>query len=835
MPPLPLLHNFYRSPFRATPFGISTAAAAGGGGAITTAATAKFIQFQLRITPLNLRGKALVAAAASGDSSVNGDHPSIVLDSLRLLQWDQLCDCVASFAGTTLGKQATKEQLWNLNKSYERSIRLLDETKAAVEMHKYGAMTDFNGIDVALVETGIKCVRRGLPVSGSEAIALVVLLRLAETLQFNVIAAIKEDSDWFMRFMPLSELIVELVISQSLIKFIEQLVDEDGSVKDSASSNLRHSRDRVRLLERKLYLLMESVIRNEAKETSTLEICNIDGRWCISSVAARSPSIEGLLLASGAGAVNLVEPLSAVPLNDELQQARESVAKAEQEVLLKITKKMQIDLNDIENIFNCMIQIDTINARARYSLSFEGEEILSQRTKGTWILYLPKAHHPLLLQKHRHSLKMAMKDLSNANAEIRRRKQLGGSVKLKEDLNVSALEMQVAKLKQARPVPFDILISQNTRVLVITGPNTGGKTICLKTVGLAAMMAKSGLYVLASEAAKIPWFDYVLADIGDEQSLSQSLSTFSGHLKQISEIKGLSTSLSLVLLDEVGAGTNPLEGAALGMSLLESFADSGALLTIASTHHGELKSLKYSNNAFENACMEFDEVELKPTYRILWGVPGRSNAINIAERLGLPVEILSNARKLYGAASAEINEVIMDMERFKQDYHEKVHESQHYLRISKKLHQSLLMTSNRVTEHGMMEKHRMVQEISKMAASARSAIHKKLRESRSRPTPLPKQTKTEMDKRTLKIVNQHVAATGENRTSVATQSSDLVDSTKQSTTEKKLKLPKAGDMVNVPSLNKKATVLEVDPSKEEVVVQAGFLKVKLKLADIVPC
>ncbi|KAL1557727.1 endonuclease MutS2-like [Salvia divinorum] len=849
MPPLSLLHSFHRSPFRATALGISTA------GSITTTAAAKFVQFQLRIAPLNFRGKALIAAAASGDSSVNGDdHPSIVLDSLRVLQWDQLCDCVASFAGTSLGKQATKDQLWNLNKTYQRSTRLLEETNAAVEMHKYGAMADFTGIDVALVETSIKCARRGFPVSGSEAMALVVLLRLAETLQFNVKAAMKEDSDWFMRFMPLSELITELVISQSLIKFIEQLVDEDGSVKDSASSNLRQSRDRVRLLEKKLYLLMENVIRNEAKETSSLEICNIDGRWCISSAATRSPSIEGLLLASGAG--NLIEPLSAVPLNDELQQARDSVAKAEQEVLLKITKKMQIDLNDIENIFNSIIRIDTINARAKYSLSFEGacpdlylpkendgaihaetpaeEEILSEQARRTWILYLPKAHHPLLLQKHRHSLQMAMKDLSNANAEIRRRKQLGGSAKLKEDLNVSALEMQVTKLKQVRPVPFDILVSQNTRVLVITGPNTGGKTICLKTVGLAAMMAKSGLYVLASEGAKIPWFDYVLADIGDEQSLSQSLSTFSGHLKQISEIKDLSTSLSLVLLDEVGAGTNPLEGAALGMSLLESFADSGALLTVASTHHGELKSLKYSNNAFENACMEFDEVELKPTYRILWGVPGRSNAINIAEKLGLPVEILSNARELYGAASAEINEVIMDMERFKQDYHEKVQESQHYLRISKKLHQSLLLTRNRVTEHGMMEKHRMVQEISKMAASARSTMHKNLRESRSRPTPLLKQTKTEIDKHALNIVNQHAAATGEDRTCVATESSDPVDITKLSITDKKRKLPKAGDMVNVPSLNKKATVLEVDPSKEEVVVQAGFLKVKLKLADIVP-
>ncbi|KAL3630662.1 hypothetical protein CASFOL_023646 [Castilleja foliolosa] len=219
------------------------------------------------------------------------------------------------------------------------------------------------------------------------------------------------------------------------------------------------------------------------------------------------------------------------------------------------------------------------------------------------------------------------------------------------------------------------------------------------------------LYVLASEPARIPWFDYVLADIGDEQSLSQSLSTFSGHLKQISEIKSLSTSLSLVLLDEVGAGTNPLEGASMGKSLLESFADAGVLLTIATTHHGELKALKYSNNAFENACVEFDEVKLKPTYRILWGVPGcvklsifstsnkfclilgRSNAINIAERLGLPVEILDNARELYGAASAEINEVIVDMERFKQDYHKRVHETQHHLRDALEQEQSSKVNS----------------------------------------------------------------------------------------------------------------------------------------------
>ncbi|KAL8049362.1 hypothetical protein ABFX02_06G016600 [Erythranthe guttata] len=808
---------FSSSHFPITSPGIYTTA---GAGAIRT--TTRFIIVRYN-TPQNFLNRPL-AASVSGNRSVNADQPSVVLDSLRVLQWDKLCDSVASFAGTSLGRQATKEQLWNLDKAYEDSVRLLEETKAAVEMNKYGAMMDFTGIDVAMVETGIIRARKGVAVTGSEAMALSGLLKFAEGLQLNVKAAIKADSDWFMRFMPLSELVMELVICHPLIKFIEQLVDEDGSVKDSASSTLRNAREQVRYLERKLYQLMESMIRSGSDEIATMEIFNNDGRWCINSRADVPPTFEGLLLASGSGAGSLIEPLSAVPLNDELQQARQLVAKAEEEVLLRITKKMQMELNDIENLFNSMIQIDTINARARYSLSFEGawpelylpQDIdsikaetsaedkissLSQLNQKKWNLYLPKAYHPLLLQQHRHNLERAMKDLRIANA--------------------------VAKLKQELPIPFDIYIAQNTRVLVITGPNTGGKTICLKTVGLAAMMAKSGLYILASEPARIPWFDFVLADIGDEQSLSQSLSTFSGHLKQISEIRSLSTSLSLVLLDEVGAGTNPLEGAALGMSLLESFADAGALLTIATTHHGELKALKYRNGAFENACMEFDEVNLKPTYRILWGVPGRSNAINIAERLGLPVEILDNARDLYGAASAEINEVIVDMERFKQDYHTKLHESQQYLRLSKKLHKSLLLTRKRVTEHSVKEKSRRMQEITKLGASARSIIHKKVREYRSLPTQKPKQIKADTDIPTSTSIHLH--ATIEENASVVTEtaSTDI-----KSITENKPELPKIGDVVNIPSLNKKATVVKLDRSKEQVVVQAGNLKLKLNLADI---
>nr|GMC93079.1 endonuclease MutS2 [Ipomoea batatas] len=793
------------------------------------------------------------------------DQPSVVLDSLRILEWDKVCDAVASFAGTSLGKEATKEQLWNLSRTYEDSLTLLQETTAALEMHKYGAMMEFTGIDIELVKFAIQCARRDSPVSGSEAIALAALLQFAEGLQSNVKSAIKQDADWYQRFMPLTEVIVELEISRSLVSFIQQLVDEDGSVKDSASSTLRQSRDQVRFLERKLYQLMEALIRNETRETSSLEVSTVDGRWCIRSGSAQRMGFEGLLLSSGSSMGSIIEPLPAVALNDELQQARASVAKAEADVLFKITKKMQEDLHDIENVFSIIVGIDAVDKGTSVAADAMLEDGTSITSQGKWTLYLPKAYHPLLLQKHRQNLQKAMKDVRNATAEIRRRKQQGGVTREESNLDISSLEMEVAKVKQAPPVPVDIFIAQNTKVLVITGPNTGGKTICLKTVGLAAVMAKSGLYVLSSEPVKIPWFDYVLADIGDEQSLSQSLSTFSGHLKQISKIQSCSTNMSLVLLDEVGAGTNPLEGAALGMSLLESFAEAGTLLTLATTHHGELKTLKYSNEAFENACMEFDEVKLKPTYKILWGVPvrcfcyyatgpfvvvpplaeaffsktneayltaGRSNAINIAERLGIPKVILDNARELYGVANAEINEVILDMEKFKQKFHKQIHEAQHYLKVSRELHKKLLVTRKRITEHGIEQRYRKMEEMSRVAAAARSALHRRARQFRASPRQ-PSETNSNNGQYTSALESDNTNKTLEIETCEATTAESAVDNLKpRVSAQKRAGLPNVGDAVHIVSLGRKAVVLKVDSSRDEIVVQAGNLKLKLKASDV---
>ncbi|XP_004490531.1 uncharacterized protein [Cicer arietinum] len=757
---------------------------------------------------------------------------SIHHDSLRVLEWDKLSDLVSSFATTSLGRHALKDQLWSLSRTYEESLKLLEETNAAVEMHKHGSCRlHFGHIDAMLVKTAIQNARRTIPVTGYEARAVLSLLQCADTLQGDLKATIKQNRDWYSRFMPLTEVIMEFVFNRSLVKAIEQVIDEDGSIKDSASSELKKSRQQVQLLERKVQQLMESLIRNEKSETSILvsEVNNIDGRWCIRTDSGQKTSFKGLLLSSS-GVGSTIEPLSAVPLNDELQRARGLVAKAEADVLLALTKKIQLDVDDIENILNSLVQLDVINARATYGLSFGGsnphiflpdrnssstaESFLTRNEDSNgplpnnreWMLYLPKAYHPLLLQSHRANLQKAKEDVNNSTS-------------------VAALDKA-----QPQPVPVDFLVANETRVVVITGPNTGGKTICLKTVGLAAMMAKSGLYVLAAESVQIPWFDFVFADIGDEQSLSQSLSTFSGHLKQISNIKLQSTRQSLVLLDEVGAGTNPLEGAALGMSLLESFAQDGCLLTIATTHHGELKTLKYSDEAFENACMEFDEVNLKPTYKVLWGIPGRSNAINIAERLGLPSVVIDSARKLYGSASAEIDEVITDMEKLKQDYQQLLTEADCYLKQSRELHSSLLNTRRKIMEHSTSLRFKKMRDVSEAAAMARSILHKKVREMDASSKKMSQHNKAIKSSHVSTTNNLHTAADNK-EPAITDRSPSGVKKINQSSTDRSA-IPKVGDTIHVSSLGKKVTVLKVDSSKGEIVVQAGIMKMKLKVTDI---
>ncbi|KAG1354515.1 endonuclease MutS2 [Cocos nucifera] len=574
-----------------------------------------------------------------------------VSDSLKLLEWDKVCDSISFFAGTALGREATKAQLWSVDVSYEESKKLLDETSAAIELIKYGAGgMDFACIDTNLVKSAIHRVSRGSPLDGMEAIAGLSLILFAENLQFTLKAAVKEDADWYNRFMPLTEVVMDVAISRSFAK---------------------------------------------AQSSKDLEIKFVP------------------LKGSGSGVGSIIEPIVAVQLNDELQQARVLVARAEEDVLSRLTDKMLAELDDIQNLLHTIIWLDVITARAKYSVAYDGafpdlylpsdkggvcitesnfppkktfsKVSLSHHSPRELKLHMPKAYHPLLLQQHHDCLRRARKDVADATAEIRRRKFQGKNITKEDevDSHLASMKLQVIALEKNHPIPVDFMVSAKTGVLVITGPNTGGKTISLKTVGLASLMAKTGLYVIASEPVKIPWFDAIYADIGDEQSLTQSLSTFSGHLKQI----GVDAKL---------------------MEWLEIFKS--MIVTRTSIQHW--------------VCTQCQHATLG------WHPAGRSNAVNIAERLGLPHDVLDRARKLHGTARAEVNEVIVDMERFKHNFQQHLQEAQHYLMLSRKLQESLFMAKQKVADHVAIQMKRKVKVISENAATARSILRKKLHEAR---------------------------------------------------------------------------------------------------------
>ncbi|CAN6287763.1 unnamed protein product [Urochloa humidicola] len=797
---------------------------------------------------LRIRLRALAAGAAPSLS------PSA--RSLRLLEWGKVCDAVASFAGTAHGRDATKKQLWEVEDvSYEQSQRLLQETEAAVWLlDNAGGAMDFSGLNSVAIESAIHSVSGGAVIKGLEAVAVASLMLFVDSLQVNIKAAIKLDEGSHSRLATLTETILDAVINKSLVKSIQDIVDDDGLVKDTASPELRRHRERVQLLESRLYQLMDRLMRNADSEASLSEVCIVNGRCCIRTTGDMSSTFDGLLLSSGSDARSMIEPIAAVPLNDELQESRALVAKAELDVLSKLTDKILLELDSIQILLQETIKLDKVTARAKYSIAYDGtfpdlylpkfeNETVTSATGGSaketfsadppkkaWKLYMPNAYHPLLLQQHQENLDRAKRDVASATAEIRRRRIYGQDIaedQLASDFD--SMKLRVSQLEKDQPVPVDFMIAEETTVLVITGPNTGGKTISLKTVGLASLMAKIGLYILASEPVKIPWFNAVYADIGDEQSLTQSLSTFSGHLKQIGAIRTDSTSESLVLLDEVGAGTNPLEGAALGMSLLESFAEAGCFLTLATTHHGELKTLKYSNNSFENACVEFDEENLKPTFKILWGIPGRSNAINIAERLGLPSDIVESSRRLLGTAGAEINALIMDMERFKQDYQQNLKKAQHLLMQSKELQNNLELAQKNIVDHTSAQRKRKARVISEYAVMARSIIRKKFQQ-------FQESAIAERVKEEEKAANNAKSERVKDPMPPSTAAMEMTQNTDAklgtATGDEEDGIPEVGDSVYVPKLKNQGTVVKIDASKNEVQVQAGMMKLKLKVQDV---
>ena len=404
-----------------------------------------------------------------------------------------------------------------------------------------------------------------------------------------------------------------------LLAQIEHALDERGEVLDRASPELAQARREAEQMRERLERALEAILRRAVADGIAQEdlITERDGRYVIpikAELRRQLPSVVHDVSASGA--TLFVEPLAVVELGNRLREARRAERREIERILRALVDEIAQEVGTIRAAAQCIAQIDLAQAKARLARELDAP-LPAEQDELRWLRDSPAE---LRLRSARHPL-------------------LSGEV-----------------------VPISISLDLDDRCVLITGPNTGGKTVALKTVGLLTLMAQAGLPIPAEAGSQIAVFADIFADIGDEQSIEQSLSTFSAHVTNIIRILAAAGPRTLVLLDELGAGTDPGEGAALARALLEHLLELEAAV-VATTHHGALKVFAHSTPGVVNASAEFDAETLQPTYRLLMGAPGRSNAIAIARRLGMPEPILERASAHTGPETADIESLLADLQR----------------------------------------------------------------------------------------------------------------------------------------------------------------------------
>ncbi|WP_267383734.1 endonuclease MutS2 [Cyanobacterium sp. uoEpiScrs1] len=683
-------------------------------------------------------------------------------ETLNLLEWPRLCQHLSSFAATKLGVLAAKKL--SIPETRQESEQLLAQTLEICRLEQnLEIQWSFDGItDIGDFLERAKL--RGI-LSGQE------LLNIATTLsgmrRLRRIINNQEDCP------VLEELVADIRTYPELEQEINYCVDEAGEVADRASVKLGEIRRNLKDVRDHIYQKLQNIIHRQGGVVQEAVITQRGDRFVIPVKASKKDQIRGIVHdTSSTGATLYIEPSSIVKWGNQRRQYLRQEQVEIEAILRNLTEKVAIVYDELEYLLEIATVLDLTTAKSLYSLWLEGNapEFI-EPTQGE-LITLRQLRHPLLIWQQQ--------------------QEQGSSV-----------------------VPINVQVDPKIRVVAITGPNTGGKTVTLKTVGLAALMSKVGLFVPARDPVRIPWFRQILADIGDEQSIEQSLSTFSGHIHRIVRIiealttlSSATSSMTLVLLDEVGAGTDPAEGSALAVALLRYLADH-ASLTIASTHYGELKALKYQDDRFENASVEFDVKTFSPTYRLLWGIPGRSNALTIASQLGLQTEIIEEAKTRIGNFSQEINEVIAGLEKQRREQEQKAQEASSLLQQTKKFYTEVSEKASSLQQREHSLRQYQEQEVQKAIAQAKKEIAQVIRQLQK-----GKQTGQQAQKATdaLKEI-------GERQLSQVERCKSIYK-------------PKVGEKIRLLKFGQTADVLEIDEEQEEVTVRFGLMKMTVSFTKI---
>lgn len=593
------------------------------------------------------------------------------------------------------------------------------------------------------------------------------LLQIAETLR--IIRSVKE---WHSKFAStettLDGYFSGLVSNKFLEEKITNAIISEDEISDKASSTLADIRRKIRTASSKAREVLDKIIHSTQylKYLQDAIVTQRDGRYVVPVRSECRGNVPGLVHdTSASGATVFIEPMGVVQANNDIKLLRSKEDDEIERILFELSANAGDFADAIIASYKNLAILNFVFAKANLAYNMRASmPIMNDRG----IVDLKQARHPII--------------------------------------------------DKDKVVPVDIVLGKNFDTLVITGPNTGGKTVTLKTLGLLTLMAMCGLLVPCADNSELSVFRRVLVDIGDEQSIEQSLSTFSAHMTNIIQIIKLANSGSLVLIDELGAGTDPVEGAALAISILEKLRDKHAKIA-STTHYAELKEFALRTEGVENACCEFDVTTLRPTYRLLIGVPGKSNAFAITKRLGMDDEIVERAKELVSSESRQFEDVVGTLEKRRQSLEKQIE------------------NANRLTAKANTEKQKAENEIRRAKENAEREIERAKQEAQriiSRTRAQADALVEELDKaRKAKDISAEARAKLKKNLNTMENNADPV--MKKQSDGEKYKLPrplKVGDSVLIFDIDKNATVLAPPTKDGMVLVQAGIIKTRVKIDNL---
>ncbi|MCH1627323.1 endonuclease MutS2 [Ferdinandcohnia quinoae] len=677
---------------------------------------------------------------------------------LKVLEFDKVKEQLIKHVSSSLGREKVEAMLPSIN--VEDVIFLQEQTDEGVKVLRLKGNVPLGGLTD--IRSAVKRASIGGALNAMELLDIAGTIYSGRQMKKFIEAMIDDD----IEIPILAELSTSITPLFELEREIKNCIDDHGVVMDGASDKLRSIRQQLRSSESRIREKLEHIIRSSsAQKTLSDAIVTIrNDRYVIPVKQEYRATYGGIVHdQSSSGATLFIEPQSVVDLNNVLQEARVKEKLEIDRILAELSAKVAIDADVLKQNVETLAEYDFIFTKAGYSQKIKGSK---PKINGDGYVNIKRGRHPLI--------------------------------------------------DPTEVVPNDIEIGKDYTSIVITGPNTGGKTVTLKTIGLFTLMAQAGLQIPAHDGSEMAVFTNVYADIGDEQSIEQSLSTFSSHMVNIVDILHNVDENSLALFDELGAGTDPQEGAALAISILDEVYHRGARV-IATTHYPELKAYGYNREGVINASVEFDIETLSPTYKLLIGVPGRSNAFDISKRLGLADNVINSAKSHISAESNTVENMIASLEKSKKDADDELTEAEEIRKDAENLHKELqqqIIELNEQRDKLIEKAEQKAAETIKKATSEAEEIIRELRK---------------MQANQHASIKEHELIDARKRLEDAVPKLTIKSKSQPTRQAKKKLVP--GDEVKVISFDQKGHLVE-KLGNEEWQVQIGIMKMKVKESDL---